>query len=92
MISLANDDQGPFLREARRVIDAAQTGSTVLTVECGRVMRNNRDESIEHFGYVDCPGKALVCCLCAIRAAWTTSLGSSKGGDTGEIKLLVIYF
>jgi hypothetical protein len=92
MISLADDDQGLFLHEARRVIDAAQSGSTVLTVECGRVMRNNRGKSIEHFGYVDCPGKALICCLYAIRAAWTTSLGSSKGGDAGEIKLLVNYF
>jgi Dyp-type peroxidase family len=53
MILLADNDEAFLLRQARRLIDAAQVVATVLTVERGRVMRNHRAESIEHFGYVD---------------------------------------
>jgi hypothetical protein len=53
LISMAANDQACLLRQERRLIDAAQTVGIVLTVERGLVMRNNRAESIEHFGYVD---------------------------------------
>jgi deferrochelatase/peroxidase EfeB len=53
VILLADDDENFLLRQARQLIDAAQAVATVLTLERGRVMRNNRGESIEHFGYVD---------------------------------------
>jgi Dyp-type peroxidase family len=53
MILLADDDEAFLLRQTRRLIDAAEAVATVLTVECGRVLRNNRGEGIEHFGYVD---------------------------------------
>jgi len=53
LILLADNDEAFLLRQARQLIDAAQTVATVLTVERGRVLRNKRAESIEHFGYVD---------------------------------------
>ena len=53
MILLADDDEHFLLRQTRRLIDAAEGVATVLTVERGRVLRNNRGERIEHFGYVD---------------------------------------
>jgi deferrochelatase/peroxidase EfeB len=53
LLLLADNDEAFLLRQARQLIDAAQTVATVLTVELGRVMRNNRAESIEHFGYVE---------------------------------------
>jgi Dyp-type peroxidase family len=59
MILLADDDEHFLLRQTRRLIDAAKAVATVLTVERGRVMRNHRDEGIEHFGYVDGRGQPL---------------------------------
>jgi deferrochelatase/peroxidase EfeB len=60
MILLADDDEDFLLRQTRRLIDAAEVVATVLTVERGRVMRNNRDERIEHFGYVDGRSQPLI--------------------------------
>jgi Dyp-type peroxidase family len=53
MILLADDDEGFLLRQARAVFEDVKTVADVLAVEHGRVLRNDADESIEHFGYVD---------------------------------------
>jgi deferrochelatase/peroxidase EfeB len=53
MILLADDDEGSLLRQAQVVLDDVKAVAAVLAVEHGRVLRNDADESIEHFGYVD---------------------------------------
>jgi len=55
----SDDDEDFLLRQARRLIDAVEAVATVLTVERGWVMRNNRGERIEHFGYVDVRSQPL---------------------------------
>jgi Dyp-type peroxidase family len=54
MLLLADDDEGYVAREARRLIDALEAAQCVVTrVERGSALRNDADEGIEHFGYVD---------------------------------------
>jgi Dyp-type peroxidase family len=53
MILLADDDEGFLLRQARAVFEDVLAVADVLAIEHGCVLRNNADESVEHFGYVD---------------------------------------
>ena len=77
MILLADDDEHFLLRQTRQLIDAAEGVATVLTVERGRVLRNNRGQRIEHFGYVDGRSQPLFSNTISTR---NEGRGSSSGG------------
>jgi Dyp-type peroxidase family len=55
MLLLADDAEAYVLREARAAVAwlDEQGWATVLAVEIGRALRNEDEEGIEHFGYVD---------------------------------------
>ncbi|HEX8210573.1 MAG TPA: Dyp-type peroxidase [Longimicrobium sp.] len=53
MLLLADDDAGYLLREARRAMNDIAVHCTVRAAERGDALRNEDDEGIEHFGYVD---------------------------------------
>lgn len=53
MLLLADDDIDFLAREARRVIDSLVGRCELIHVERGSALRNNQEEGIEHFGYVD---------------------------------------
>jgi Dyp-type peroxidase family len=53
MILLADDILPALNREVRRVLTELKEIADVLTIERGSVLRNNNEDPIEHFGYVD---------------------------------------
>ena len=53
MLLLADDDKDFLLREARGIMDALETQCDIVHVERGTALRNDDNEGIEHFGYVD---------------------------------------
>jgi Dyp-type peroxidase family len=53
MILLADDDVGFLLRRARDLIREIAEFATILVVERGDALRDDSQEGIEHFGYVD---------------------------------------
>jgi deferrochelatase/peroxidase EfeB len=55
LLLLGDDAEAYVLREAREAIDwlEARGLARVLAVEIGRALRNEDEEGIEHFGYVD---------------------------------------
>jgi Dyp-type peroxidase family len=52
-ILLAHENEDVLYREATAVMQDLKAISTVLAVEYGKALRNNKGEGIEHFGYVD---------------------------------------
>jgi len=53
MILLADDILPALNRDLRRVLSQLREIADVLTIERGSVLRNNNEDPIEHFGYVD---------------------------------------
>lgn len=88
MILLADDDEGFLLRQAREVFENASTVADVLAVEHGRVMRNEADESIEHFGYVD--GRSQPLFLQADIESETKKVGVDQWDPSAALELVLI--
>lgn len=53
MLLLADDDENYLLRKSRLVINEIEKHNRVAVVELGKALRNENEEGIEHFGYVD---------------------------------------
>lgn len=53
MILLADDDRGYLERQTRALVDEISAFAEVLAAEHGIALRNDVNEGIEHFGYVD---------------------------------------
>lgn len=53
MLLLADDEQALVLREARQLVHEVRRIAHVCTIEYGNALRNEQQEHIEHFGYVD---------------------------------------
>lgn len=53
MLLLADDDAGYLLRQARATIDKIEEFATIVTVERGAALRNEKGEGVEHFGFAD---------------------------------------
>lgn len=53
MLLLADDDEHFLLRVARNYLEAVKAFAKICVVEHGNVMRNEHDQRVEHFGYVD---------------------------------------
>jgi Dyp-type peroxidase family len=53
MVLLADDDESYLLRETQQLSEDINAYAEICTVEYGRVMRNVRGDSVEHFGYAD---------------------------------------
>jgi Dyp-type peroxidase family len=52
-ILLADEDEDLLYREATAVMQDLKVVATVLAVEYGNTLRNEKGEGLEHFGYVD---------------------------------------
>lgn len=53
VLLLADEDEQRLYREVTTIIQDKKLPATVLAVEYGNVLRNEKGEGIEHFGYVD---------------------------------------
>jgi len=53
MVLLADDDAARLIRGIRDVFDATAGFANIAVMENGNVLRNENDDGIEHFGYVD---------------------------------------
>ncbi len=53
VILLADEDEQLLYREATAIMQDKKLPATVLAVEYGNALRNEKGEGIEHFGYVD---------------------------------------
>lgn len=53
VILLADENEETLYREATQIIQDKKLPATVLAVEYGNALRNDKGEGIEHFGYVD---------------------------------------
>lgn len=55
MLLLADDDEDYLKRKVREFLDnnKREEKVAVMAIELGRALRNDEDEGIEHFGYVD---------------------------------------
>ncbi|MDF2193705.1 Dyp-type peroxidase domain-containing protein [Paraflavitalea sp. CAU 1676] len=53
MVLLADDDAARLIRGIRDIIDSVTGIADIATMENGNVLRNENDDGIEHFGYVD---------------------------------------
>ena len=53
VILLADENEALLYREATAIMQEIKAVATVLAVEYGKALRNNKGEGIEHFGYVD---------------------------------------
>ena len=53
MLLLADDDLFYLMRQTREAMQLIRQHSELLTVERGQAVRNQRGETVEHFGYVD---------------------------------------
>jgi Dyp-type peroxidase family len=53
MLLLADDDERRLLRQAGSIEATIAANNVICAVERGKVLRDNNNERIEHFGYVD---------------------------------------
>jgi Dyp-type peroxidase family len=88
MILLADDDEGFLLRQARDVFQNVSNVADVLAVEPGRVLRNDADESIEHFGYVD--GRSQPLFLKADIESETKRVGIDQWNPSAPLALVLV--
>ena len=53
MILLADDDKARLRDQAQRILKEVRGAAQAIAIEYGTALRNDQDETVEQFGYVD---------------------------------------